>query len=515
VIALVVAFGQIVVVGAMCAVLLDPGASRPRTLGLSFLLGTGVVSMNLMLLPTWSPVVVSGVLLVLTVVVGLLGGWRFRASGGWSPVDIATLLLVAAHAFAATLGPVWEWDFWAIWGLKARVFFEHRGIDWVFLQSRLNDFSHPDYPLLLPLQYTFVALHGDAWSDRWMGILTTAFGVALILIARDLLGRELSRHWAASGTVVVASAALSPWIGMAEAPMIAYGAAGLLFLRAGNMPAGAALLGLAAFTKNEGLALIAAAAAALVLVGRRRDVLRLWPAVVIAAPWLVLRMIHALPTDLAQGAVLERVSLARMGEMVAEMARVAPLQPWLWVAMGVAFAVLVREWRREAFLLIAVAVQLLFYAGAYLVTPKEVRWHVRSSWQRLLQHGAVPLAFAALAITGSRLRQGADDGHRDGDEDGDDDDRDDDRDQGGDDGRADGHHHADLDDEDDGQDRQQQELQREQRHLEGELHGPEDEEETTEHQRADRQDGKQRQQLEHEVPPRGDTEGQAAGCAPM
>jgi hypothetical protein len=488
VIALVVALAQIVVVGASCAVLLDPAGSRIRILGLSFLLGTGVVSMTLLLLPTWSPAIVSPVLFVLTVVLGLRGRWRFSALPGWSPVDAGSLLLVAAHGFAATLGPAGEWDFWAIWGLKARVFFEQRGIDWAFLESRLNDFSHPDYPLLLPLQSTFVALHGDAWSDRWLGILTTAFGVGLILIARDLLARELSRHWAAAGTLVVASAALSPWIGMAEAPMIAYGSAGLLFVRAGSMPVGATLLGLAAFTKNEGLALIAAAAAALVLVGRRRDVLRLWPAVLIAMPWLVLRLMHSLPTDLAQGAVLERVSVARVGGMVAEMARIAPLQPWLWLAMALAFALFARQWKREAFLLIAVVVQLLFYAGAYLVTPKEVRWHVRSSWQRLLQHGAVPLAFAALAITGSRLRQGADEGDGERDQDGDDDDRDDDRHQRGDDGRADGHDHADLHDEYDRQNRQEQELEREERHLEGELHGPEDEEETTEHQRADRHD---------------------------
>ena len=486
--ALLLALTQILIVGLPCALLLDPSGSRRRILGLSFLLGTGVVSLVLLLLPTWSLPVVTGVLLVLAAFLAWRCRPRFGPSQGLSPIDLVPLGLVAAHAGAATLGPVVEWDFWAIWGLKGRVFFEHGGIDWTFLEEPLNAYSHPDYPLLVPLQNTFVALHGGVWNDRWLGILTTAFGLALILIARDFLGRTLSRHWAAAGTIAIASAALSPWIGLAEAPMIAYGSAGLLFLRSGAIPAGATLLGLAAFTKNEGLALIVAAAAALVLVGRRREVLRLWPAALIAAPWLVLRLMHALPTDLAQGPVAQRVTVSRVGEVAAELSRVLPLQPWLWLAMAAAFALFVREWRREGFLLAAVAVQLGFYVAAYIVTPQDVPWHVRSSWQRILQHGAVPLAFAALAITGSRLRQGADDGDRQRHEDGDDDDRDDDGGQGGDDGRADGHDHADLDDEHDGQDRQQQELQREQRHLEGELHGPEGEEETTEHQRADRHD---------------------------
>src|SRR5207253_1543493 len=68
---------------------------------------------------------------------------------GWP--DALTALTLVGFGFFATLAPLWEWDFWAIWGLKARVFAERGAIDWRFLESPWNLFSHTDYPLLLPL----------------------------------------------------------------------------------------------------------------------------------------------------------------------------------------------------------------------------------------------------------------------------------------------------------------------------------------------------------------------------
>ena len=57
------------------------------------------------------------------------------------------------------------------------------------------------------------------------------------------------------------------------------------------------LLGFAASTKNEGIAMLVSAAIALLII-RPRDVIRLWLSVAIAAPWLILRATHYLPTDI-------------------------------------------------------------------------------------------------------------------------------------------------------------------------------------------------------------------------
>src|SRR2546423_1537939 len=78
----------------------------------------------------------------------------------------------------ATAARLWEWDFWAIWGLKARLFLGHGGIDWRFLESPWNTYVHPDYPLLVPFNFDFVALLNGGWSDRWLGLLSVGWAAA-------------------------------------------------------------------------------------------------------------------------------------------------------------------------------------------------------------------------------------------------------------------------------------------------------------------------------------------------
>jgi hypothetical protein len=310
-------------------------------------------------------------------------------------VDACTALVVIAHGVYASIVRGDVWDFWAIWGLKGRVFFEHRGIDWRFLEHPYNAFAHPDYPPLLPLHFAHLTVLGGEWNERWLGILTTLFAAALLLVVRDLFEEELQRAGAAAlATLAVASPAFS-MIGVGDGPMIAFGTAGLLTLRRGSLAAGGVLLGLAAFSKNEGIALIIAAALAL---SNARATLRLWPAAAIAAPWLILRAVHSLPSDLAAGALTERLP-RNLTALPSALASTLPDRPLLWLAIVITLAVFVRELQRERFVLVAVTLQLLAYLAAYAITPYDVHWHVRSSWPRLLPHLAVPLAFVALVLS--------------------------------------------------------------------------------------------------------------------
>lgn len=409
-IAVLLALTQIVVVGLPAALLLDrrEAPSRGRLLGASFLLGSGIVWLVLLAISSagvvWSRVNVTAAILLVAIALWI-AAWKVERAPAppasratW--IDLATLAFLAIHGFLATRKPVGEWDFWAIWGLKARAFYEHGAIDWTFLRHPYNSFQHPDYPLLVPLNYVFVAVHGGAWSDRWLGLTTTLFAAALVLIVRDQFARELPRTPAALATLGVAAIAASSWVGMAEAPMIAYGSAGLLLLRQRAMPLGAVLLGLAACTKNEGLALIAATGGALLLAGRARDILRLWPAAVIAAPWLVLRALYSLQGEFYASAF----DLTRVGPILLGMVQYPPERPLLWVALAAAFVLFIGPVRRERFVLLACLLQVLSYLYVYLVTPHDVRWHISYSWTRLLDQVAVPLAFVALTITGRRLR---------------------------------------------------------------------------------------------------------------
>ncbi len=401
------------VVGMMIALVIDRHLSGPSLIGLGFLYGTGVVYLVML---TLSVVGVRWSILNVTAVLLLISGVRFfslglgpRASGlagkvTMSPVDIVTCVALAAYVWYATRIAAWHWDFWAIWGLKARVFFEARGIDWHFLGSRWNAFAHPDYPLLLPLNDAYIALANGEWSDRWIGIQSAAFALALLLIVREEAARETTAHKAAAITLATTAFALSAQIGLADGPLIAFGGAALLLIRRGDDAAfrhAAILLGLAAATKNEGMTLCVAVVIALIVTRTPlRKIAQLWPALILAAPWLILRAAHHLPTDLAAPGMLGRLTarvaaLPQLGEMMLETLS----NPILWSLLAISLVIVpFRILRTEKFVLVTTLVQLLFFMLAYLVTPLDAAWHVASSFGRISTQLGAPVVFVIMTM---------------------------------------------------------------------------------------------------------------------
>ena len=404
--AVLIAILSLTVLGIPLVLAVDRDASPLRLLGLAFLYGCGAIHFVLLALSVlhmrWSLLSITiPVLLAMLPLTRARARARARALARLTPVDALTLIAPAALTAYATLAPLWEWDFWAIWGLKARVFLDAGGIDWRFLESQWNVFSHPDYPLLVPFVYDFAALVNGEWSDRWLGLLFVAWALALILVVRDLASLETTPLKAALITVAVSFLAISRYVGLAEGALVAFIGAGVLFVRKalndGDDAAwrhGAILLGLAACTKNEGLAMLASVAVALAIVDVKK-LTRLWPAAAIALPWLVLRAVHDLPTDVVSGSLATRFA-ARVTES-GTMAKllIANLHaPWLWAALLVGLLLIDR--RRERFVLLAVAIQIAVYIGIYFVTPRELAWHIGTSWPRLTMHVAGPLAFAVM-----------------------------------------------------------------------------------------------------------------------
>jgi hypothetical protein len=314
------------------------------------------------------------------------------------PLLALAVILVLGYAIFATLAPVWELDFIADWGFKARAFFVAHGIDWQVLEVHRD--VHPDYPPLLPLAFDLFAIARGAWNDQVMGLISVVFAVALLLVVhRVALEESGSRAAAAFIIVAMVPLACSPWIGLAEGPLVAYGTAALLLIRRGSVAPGAVMLGLAASTKNEGLTLIVAAALGLAAARRFRDLPRLWPAVAIPLPWLVLRYAHHLPTDIAEGNVVARIveHLRNPKPLLDAFAAYSVGQPFFWIALAIGIALTIRPLlAHERFVLVAIAVQFLFYIAAYLATPHDVLWHVRWSWERLITHLAPALTYVVL-----------------------------------------------------------------------------------------------------------------------
>jgi len=312
----------------------------------------------------------------------------------WAILCVAGIELLG-YALFATAAPMWEFDFLTNWGLKAKVFALHGGIDWQFLQSAWYRNTHPDYPPLVPLMFDAFALVRGGWDDRWIGLFYPAIAFAATLFTFRIARREVDDVRAAIIAVILCPLFASPWPGLADAWLIAFAFIGLLLIRGNDVLLGATFLGLGAMTKNEGLTFIIAAACALLVARRAKDIARLWPAVVLALPWLILRAVHHIHGDLTSGSVI-----ARIGEHLAHPAlmidafRGAPLgKPLMWLGI-IAGAFLAA--RAQRFLFTAAGVQLAFYVGAYFATPHDVQWHVRWSWERLVSHVTPLLAYAVL-----------------------------------------------------------------------------------------------------------------------
>ena len=87
-------------------------------------------------------------------------------------------------------------------------------------------------------------------------------------------------------------------------------------------------------------------------------------------------------------------------------------KPWFWVAIltGILIAPAVAR-RRERFVFFVTAIQVVFYIGAYLSTPHNLRWHVMTSWSRLTAQIAVPITFVVFLMLANSLRGGEDAPH--------------------------------------------------------------------------------------------------------
>jgi hypothetical protein len=398
--------------------LLDRGARGGLLVAESFLAGSGVLAAILVLesalgLP-WS-------LTALILPVAVLGIWGLlllpSPSFKVTRIGVFGALLqggaVLWHAAYATRADLYDWgqwlisrrDFFFIWGYKAKLFFTVQGIPWSFLGALPNDFSHPDYPLLVPLQFALPSILAGAWQPRGIGIVDTAFATAALIIAHRCLREELSPLVAAVGALSLAGCVLLPWPGFAEGPLVAYSASAVLLLRSRRLealPLAGALLALAAMSKNEGIAFVAATAVALLIADRQRLRVLITPAIVIVF-WMLLRW--NLHTDLFTPGLLSRVA-HNLQLFPKAFANIGAYQPFAWAgALGALALAPGENVRRERFLLTIVALQLALYLGAYAVTPLEVVGHVNGSWDRISSHVTMLVAFAGVTSAGKALQR--------------------------------------------------------------------------------------------------------------
>lgn len=295
---------------AIAAALFPGGACfRAERLGWSYAIGAGLIAamVPLALLvhvrPGWVPfLVLAAVLAAASFRLRVPGSPEAEAREEAKPRDFLKIALqalialgIALYALRALTEPMWSNDFVAIWGLKGKTIFGSGALP----ALPQPDFSHPEYPLGLPLLYAGVAFLTGRWDDHAMALLFPAFQAATLLVAFGWLRRR-----GVSGEVALLAAAIlacfeplySAFLtGMAEVPL----SLGLLLFgtaladaldgeRAGALRRLALGSALIAATKNEGLFFAAAGCLiALAFGGSRR-----WKAALAALPTALL--VHGL-----------------------------------------------------------------------------------------------------------------------------------------------------------------------------------------------------------------------------
>ena len=328
------------------------------------------------------------------------------------------------------------WDSFAIWNLHAR-FLYRGGIYWRDGFNPLIPWSHPDYPLLLPaaIAHFWTVMGRETVAvPAVIGLIFTFSTVALLFSALDIL---LGRTPALLGVMCLLSTPFFIDVGTwqyADVPLSFFILATLVLLhlhdrlanrgvesRSSLVLAGLAA-GFAAWTKNEGvLFLMAILVARIWLASRqssplRRPISQIAPMLLALAPIFALitffkraiappgdlfsdpaTMLHKLGDPSRYGAVLKWYGreFFRFGEWW-----LIPLPIVMLVLYFLLRGKLATE-EKETIRASAAALTLTLagYFLIYLITPRDIYWHMRFSLNRLflqLWPSAIFLFFLAL-----------------------------------------------------------------------------------------------------------------------
>ena len=339
-------------------------------------------------------------------------------------IDLLPLTAVSAFVWKAAVVPLWSWDHFAIWGVKARWFAATGSLMPGFLSDPGFGSSLPSYPIGYPSLMAVLSF-GEEIGARDVKILHIVFGLALVVMVRESIRAMTGNVEIAA--VAAALVAISPlfWdtesLGLAEVPMMATTLTAIVLCIAPgqgrlNCIVAGALLGWVAWIKTEGFVLSACVLLALVFGGsiRPSDRVRFsasWMAVALAAVGVGWTLPSG--TSFFSGDYLARAG-ARLPEFHAILAPIAgELLRVEWFGMWVvSLVIIVRRVslgrRVGTALAAAVAVQFTLYVAVYFFTYLDPAKHIDSSFFRIAA-ALLPLAIIAAGalLNGGRARGAA------------------------------------------------------------------------------------------------------------
>jgi hypothetical protein len=339
-----------------------------------------------------------------------------------------SLVLAVFHAVLDYLAePFGQWDAWAIWNQRARFIFR-AGEFW--RDAFAASFPHTDYPLLIPMANVRLWSYLGAERPESPWLLNVLFLLATVAVLTAGVWRLRSSSQGLLAGIVLLGLTLFVTYGSsqyADVPlaffMLSAASLSMVYDSAASPHCGLLILaglaaGLAAWTKNEGLLFLVVLAASRGFIGWRCDGGRkvLWEAGCFIG--------GALP--IVAVLVIQKAWLAGGNDLIAEqhpqdiLARlVDPARYWLIIKKATSygyevagpFAALLplsffalgaaednacnRRGIATAFL--AILLMLTGYFFVYVLTPKDLAWHLKFSLDRLLLH-LIPLGLFTLFL---------------------------------------------------------------------------------------------------------------------
>ena len=328
----------------------------------------------------------------------------------------------------------------SMWNAKARLIFRSGG-EWQAATSLY--ISHPDYPLLVPLSIARIWIYAGRESTTAQALLAGMFTFAIVGVLVCAVAALRTRTQGMLAGLVL----LAPMVFLrfgswqyADFPLASFALATLVLfcVHAQGPPASHAQLvlagvmaGLTAWTKNEGLLFVVIAVAALALAQGRAGVERtqlrklLWFGVGLL-PLLVLivwfKSQVETPNDLVAGqsvqSAIEKLTDITRYKLITKalLQQLVFFGGWelnpfyLLLLYPLSVGVRIGGDDRRGVLTVTVALALMFagYVLVYLLTPRELPWHLETSLDRLLLHlwpGMVLLYFLVVRPPEEALAQ--------------------------------------------------------------------------------------------------------------
>lgn len=339
---------------------------------------------------------------------------------------ISAIIFVFIYVFfRSIITPLEAFDSWAIYGFKAKVFYLAQTVPTSFFMDFTKSYTHFDYPLSLPLIESWIYICLGSWNDQLVKIIFPFFFLSLIIIFYCNLKKFTGRKIALLATLLLVTI---PYFinfvktGYADLPFAVYYLISVVYLIRGLREGDKYLLyissiscGLAAWTKNEGLVISLSNTAiffGLLLIQRklnRRNLLLFLQYIfiifLIISPWFCFKSFLHLSNDIINRNTLTIANifdnlnrlpaiLDCIGENMFVFKSLFLFKSWnlIWPLSAIILFFNFKKMFKFPFW--PVAISLFLYMGIwilmYIITPRDINWHLATSADRLLV-GITPL----------------------------------------------------------------------------------------------------------------------------